>query len=406
MSCSAGSRTLRAGARLGLACAAILAMLPTSATALDLQQLMTENRVPAVSIAVISKGKIVQLKIAGVRNATSAAPADPDTIFGAASLSKPVFAYLVLQLVDAGVLSLDEPLARIVPDFVPKDPQAASITVRQVLSHTTGLPNWRNAKQPLKTYFPPGEKFSYSGEAFLWLQRAVQVKTGESIDTLAQRLVFGPLRMRRSSFVWRPEFDANFADPHDADLVPTPKYKSPSAKVAGSLQTTAADYARFMLAVMSGARLKPATARLWLQPQVRLKQQCFLCIDSKAPEGDQRVAWGLGWGLEADAGTFFHWGDAGRYMSFAVGSVAKRSGVVVLVNGANGMVIMPDLVGELMPGDHPAFAWLNYPRQPPPPTPKEAKEPKEAKNAKDPKDPKNGKEPKDAKNGKDGKNGK
>ena len=161
--------------------------------------------------------------------------------------------------------------ARIVPDFVPKDPQAATITVRQVLSHTTGLPNWRNVKQPLKTHFPPGEKFSYSGEAFLWLQRVVQAKTGEGIDTLAQRLVFGPLRMRRSSFVWRPEFDANFADPHDADLVPVPKYKSPTAKVAGSLQTTAADYARFLLAVMSGARLKPATARLWLRPQVRLQ---------------------------------------------------------------------------------------------------------------------------------------
>jgi len=61
----------------------------------------------------------------------------------------------------------------------------------------------------------------------------------------------------------------------------------------------------------------PATARLWLQPQVRLRQQCFLCIDSTAPEGDQRV----GWGLEP-------WGDAGRYMSFAAGSVAQRSGVV------------------------------------------------------------------------------
>ncbi len=71
-----------------------------------------------------------------------------------------------------------------------------------------------------------------------------------------------------------------------------------------------------------------------------MRQQCFLCIDSTAPEGDQRVAWGL----EPDPGTFFHWGDAGRYMSFAAGSVAKRSGVVVLVNGANGMVIMLDLV--------------------------------------------------------------
>jgi len=356
-----------------------MATLPTSATALDLQQLITDNRVPAVSIAVISKGRIVQLRSAGVRNAASGTPADPDTIFGGASLSKPVFAYIVLQLVDAGVMSLDEPLALIVPDFMPNDPQAATITVRQVLSHTSGLPNWRSVKQPLKTHFPPGEKFSYSGEAFLWLQRAVQAKTGESIDALAQRLVFGPLRMRRSSFVWRSEFDANFADPHDTDLVPTLKYKSPAAKVAGSLQTTAADYARFMLAVMSGAGLKPATARLWLQPQVRLRQQCFQCIDSAAPEGDQRVAWGLGWGLEPDSGTFFHWGDGGRYFSFAVGSVAKRSGVVVLANGANGMVIIPNLVGELMPGAHPAFAWLNYPRQPPPPKVREAKENKNAK---------------------------
>ena len=158
--------TPRSGARLRLACAAILAMatLPTSATALDLQQLITDNRVPAVSIAVISKGRIVQLRSAGVRNATSGTPADPDTIFGGASLSKPVFAYIVLQLVDAGVMSLDEPLALIVPDFMPNDPQAATITVRQVLSHTSGLPNWRSVKQPLKTHFPPGEKFSYSSE--------------------------------------------------------------------------------------------------------------------------------------------------------------------------------------------------------------------------------------------------
>jgi hypothetical protein len=102
---------------------------------------------------------------------------------------------------------------------------------------------------------------------------------------------------------------------------------------------------------------------------VWLRQRCFLCIDTTAPEGDQHV----GWGLEPDPGTFFNWGDAGRYMTFAASSVAKRSGVVVLVNGANGMVIMPDMVSEMMPGDHPAFAWLNYPRQRPPPKAKEAK---------------------------------
>jgi CubicO group peptidase (beta-lactamase class C family) len=361
-----------------LALALTLAM-PTPGHGADLQKLLTDYRVPAVSIAVIRKGRVVEVAAFGVRNATAttALAADADTIFGAASLSKPIFAYVVLQLVDAGVLALDEPLATYVPDFVTGDPRAATITVRHALSHTTGLPNWRNAKQPLKTHFPPGERFSYSGEAFIWLQRAVEAKTGEPFDVTAQRLVFDPLQMRRSSFVWRTEFDTNYADPHDADLVPATKNKPAAANVSGSLQTTAGDYARFMLAAMSGARLKPATARLWLTPEVRLHQQCFQCIGSTAPEGDQRVAWGLGWGLEPDKRTFFHWGDAGRFKSFAVGSVARRSGVVVLANGTNGMALMPALVAKLQPGEHPAFTWLNYPRQPPPLKAKDAKDGKD-----------------------------
>ena len=259
--------------------ALMFAAVPTRSPAADIQQLLTENRVPAVSIAVVRKGKIVEVMALGVRNVTTGTPVDADTVFSAASLSKPVFAYAVMQLVDAGLLSLDAPLASYVPNFVSNDPRAADITVRNALSHTTGLPNWRNAKQPLKTHFQPGERFSYSGEAFVWLQRAVEAKTGEPFDATMQRLVFGPLGMRRSSFVWRPEFNDNYADPHDADLVPAARGKPTAANAGGSLQTTASDYARFMIAVMYGRRLQKATRRAWLEPQVRLQQQCFQCIE-------------------------------------------------------------------------------------------------------------------------------
>ena len=223
----------------------------------NVQQLLKDGGVPGLSMALIRDGEVAGITTAGIRNTSRDAPVDARTIFDAASLSKPVFAYAVLQLVDAGALSLDTRLATYVPDYVSDDPRAGGITVRNVLSHTTGLPNWRNNDHLLKTYFPPGERFSYSGEGFVWLQRVVETISGESVGALTQRLVFDPLMMRNSSYAWRQAFDANYADPHDAALTPATKVKRAAANTAYSLQTTGTDYARFMQAALSGARLEP-----------------------------------------------------------------------------------------------------------------------------------------------------
>ena len=330
--------------------------------AADLEQLLKDGRVPGLSFAIIRDGKIVETKALGVRDASTAIPVDENTIFEAASLSKPVFAYAVLQLVDAGVLSLDTPLSKYVPDYVKDDPRAASITVRHVLSQASGLPNWRSKTNPLKTYFQPGERFSYSGEGFLWLQQVVEAATGQSFNSVMARLVFDPLEMRRSSYVWRADFEADYARPHDAQPAPSDKRRPTKPRSAATLHTTAADYARFLLAVLSGARLKPETAKQWLDPQVRLRQHCIECLATDGQDADQHVAWGLGWGLEPDAGSFFHWGDNGQFKAFVAGSPADRSAVVVFTNGYNGMAIMPDVINQLMPGNHPAFIWLNYAR--------------------------------------------
>src|SRR5262245_43850741 len=341
--------------------ACTMSLAPAAGLAMDFGQLMTEARVPGLSLAVIRDGRI-ETTVVGVRNVSTGTVIDDHTVFSAASRSKPVFAYAVLQLVDAGRLSLDAPLARYVPDFVRDDPRAAVVTVRHALSHTSGLPNWRSKDWPLKTYFPPGERFSYSGEGIVWLQRVVETITKQSLEQAARRLVFDPLQMRETSFVWRGEFDRNYADPHDDALKPRSKRKSFDANAAYSLQTTVADYARFLQAVLSGTRLKPPTARLWLEPQVRIRRDCYQCLDEDMPEVDQRVAWGLGWGLQADGGTFFHWGDNGPFKAFTVGSVAGRTAVVVFSNGVNAKMIMADIVGSLMPGDHPAFDWVDYQR--------------------------------------------
>jgi CubicO group peptidase (beta-lactamase class C family) len=330
--------------------------------AADFEGLLRDGRVPGLSFAVIRGSKIVETKALGVRDTSAGTPVDGNTIFEVASLSKPVFAYAVLQLVDAGLLSLDTPLSVYVPDYVKDDPRAAAITVRNVLSQSSGLPNWRNNTYPLKTYFQPGERFSYSGEGFVWLQRVVEKITGQPLNEVMTRLVFDPLEMRHSSYIWRADFETDHAVPHDAQPAPGKKQRPSKARSASTLHTTPADYARFLQAVLSGARLNSDTAKQWLDPQIKLRQHCIQCLSTDKPDADQHIAWGLGWGLEPDGGSFFHWGDNDQFKAFVIGSPKDRSALVVFTNGFNGMAIMPDVVNQLMPGDHPAFVWLDYSR--------------------------------------------
>jgi len=337
-----------------------IAVAGMSASEIDVARLISTSAVPALSLAVVENGAISRVVAAGVRNATTREPVTEHTIFEAASLSKPVVAYAVLQLVDAGVPSLDEPLARHVPDYIPDDPRAATITVRHVLAHMTGLPNWRSDQRPLRTYFTPGEHFSYSGEGFVYLQRVVERIAGEPLDGVVSRLVFAPLGMRDSSFVWQNRFDANYAAPHDDALHPGAKFKPGAANVAYSLQTTAADYARFLQAVLAGVRLEAKTARLWLTPQVNPPQGRYESLEAEVPDRDPAVAWGLGWGLEPELGTFFHWGWNVGANAFAFGSPTRETALVLLTNGDYGTEIVPEIVAAIFPGHRPSLAWLGY----------------------------------------------
>ncbi len=325
----------------------------------NLQRLLKEAAVPGAALAVIRSGRLERLSSHGVRGIPSAAPVDQNTIFEAASLSKPVFAYIALQLLDQGKLELDARLGDCLPNYIATDARSSSITVRHVLSHSSGLPNWRNSDYPLRTYFEPGERFSYSGEGFLYLQRAVEAITGEELDVLARRLVFEPLAMSRSSFVWRPDFLENCAYPHDAFGTPALMYKPGVANVAWSLQTCAPDYAKFLLAVMEGSRLSSATARLWLEPAIEVRHKGAQSLEPGTADVTTGVAWGLGWGLEPGAGTFFHWGDNGPFTAFTIGSRAHQAALVFFANGASGLSVLPDIVAQLAPGEHPSLKWLD-----------------------------------------------
>ena len=151
-----------------------------------LPQLMNEALVPGASLAIIRGGRIAEVVSCGVRHSRSPLSVDENTVFDAASLSKPIFAQVVLQLVDQGKLTLDTLLVNQLAGYIANDPRASSISVAHALSHSSGLPNWRSLEHPLRTYFSPGERFSYSGEGFLYLQRVVEAVTGEPLEGLAQ----------------------------------------------------------------------------------------------------------------------------------------------------------------------------------------------------------------------------
>ncbi len=179
-----------------------LSEIPEIATlAATLEELMQEARVPGATFPLIKGGELAAERGLG---AAAGVAVTPDTVFEAASLSKPVAAYLVLKMAERGEIDLDRPLAELLPHPDLDDPRRDQLTARQVLSHTTGLPNWRPGRWtddpgPLSIGFGPGSRFSYSGEGFEYLQAVVEQLSGVSLEELAAREIFSPLGMSHSS---------------------------------------------------------------------------------------------------------------------------------------------------------------------------------------------------------------
>ncbi|HEX8362376.1 MAG TPA: serine hydrolase [Longimicrobium sp.] len=325
--------------------------------------LMTEGIVPGLAVALVEGARPAWLGGFGVTNAETRTPVSAGTVFEAASLGKPVFAYAVLKLADRAVLDLDAPLSRYLPQpYVAGDERLHRITARSVLAHSTGLPNSRRGGEPLRISFEPGERFSYSGEGYLYLQKVVEGVTGLGLDSVMKELVFKPLGMEHSSYVWRPEYDRLKAYGHGPAGELSGRGRSNAANAAASLETTAADYARFVAAVMRGEGLTPAASRALLSPWVRVDAGCAVCIGHAPGASHPNLAWGMGWGLDIEGPDtlFWHWGDNGDMKSFVMGSRNTGKGVVLFANSANGLAIAQEIVRVALGRESHGLFWLDY----------------------------------------------
>ncbi len=320
-----------------------------------LPRLLSDRSVMGASIAYVL-GDSIQVAAAGVRDKETAEPVNVRTVFNAASLTKPVVSYAVLQLVDASVLDLDEPLSSTVPPIVPDDTMSTLITLRHVLAHTCGLQNLRD-KNPLRMHFRPGARFSYSSVGFSLLQSAVEARTGEGLEATLRRLVFEPLGMNSSSLEWQSQFLNNMASPHEAQER-LEMHRPSAASASWSLQTTASDYGAFVAAVLRGDRLKASTWEKWLSATVMVPKGAVVHLDGEPSATEADVGWGLGWGIEPSQRTFFQWGKMPGVRAFVMGSLARQAGVVLLTNSNKGLRLMDDLTRDVLPGEHAAIRWL------------------------------------------------
>ena len=324
----------------------------------EVPSMMAAAAIPGASVAVLRDGEIRQWAF-GIADAKSGTPVTDSTVFEAASLTKPVFSYAVLRLVERGELNLDQPLSELIDvtetnmAAAADDPRLQQITARRVLTHTTGLPNWAR-NEPLVFASDPGT-FGYSGEGFVYLQRVIEELTDSPSADFVRREVLGPLGMRHSSLVWEDSFDSDGAVGHDFLAEPREKWRPEEANVAGTLHTTAADFARFLREMASPTLVSHATLSAMLEPA------------SDVVDG---VHWGLGWALESwtppDDGAgpeplFWHWGNNGVFRCYTTGSPSRGTALIVLTNSEVGQALTGPLVQSLFPGEHPALAWRRFP---------------------------------------------
>lgn len=314
--------------------------------------LLAQSRTPGVSIAIIRRNHVEYAKAFGRANVETNQSMMPETVFQAASLTKPVFAYAALKLCEGGRLGLDTPIVSYLPHAqISRDPRAHRITPRYVLAHMSGLPNWVGGKRPMRMDFDPGAHFGYSGEAYNVLQSAIETQCSMSLNELLTNTVAMPFGLAESSFTWSDALETKAAIGYEWDGTPVRSRSKPTeAMAASSLHTTARDYAKFMIASLDHDRHAPeqlqyTSERMMLSPQVQLSGP---------------LAWGLGWALllHDEGDIHWHFGDSRGYMSYAAMKRTTGDGVVIFTNGRNGLRLCHAVAKELLPHQDTIFSWI------------------------------------------------
>ena len=316
-----------------------------------IEQVLDSTGIPGFSIAILNVGQTDFIKSYGYRSNETKEAVNQQTRFEAASLTKPILAYCVLKLMEQGKIELDKPLYQYYEYAdLAHDNRYKLITARMVLSHTSGLPNWRKDRKSPKLKFlrKPGNKFGYSGEGFVYLQKVVEHILDSDLNSIAKEFLFAPLNMENSSLVF--EENGNYAVGHNKEHEARKKSRPNKANAAYSLHTTAEDYGKFLHELLDPKFIDKT-----------LIEQAF-SRESLMKKEDQSLGWGLGMGInqtETDQ-YIWHWGDNGVFKAFFILSPKQERAFVYFSNSQSGLSIVKRIIRWVFAEESIMENWVYY----------------------------------------------
>ncbi|MFD0738487.1 serine hydrolase domain-containing protein [Lysobacter koreensis] len=354
-----------------------------NAAAIDAQvaRAMAATGAKGLALAVIEDGQPVHVKSYGARNAAND-PLQTDTVMYGASLTKAVFAYTVMQLVDEGVLALDVPIERYLPKPLPAytEPQVEDLyarwsdlagderwrklTARHLLTHSPGFANFGFLEPDgkLRFHFEPGARYAYSGDGFILLQFVLERGRGLDLGREMQRRVFDRFGMRNTSMIWRPDFRPNLADGWDLQGKVEPHDERSTVRAAGSMDTTIEDFAKFAAAFARGEGLSAASRAAITRPQLAITTATqFPTLQAELPAAERRPDLAAGLGVIAFTGPQGPGFEKGGHNDTTGNSWVcverRRSCVVLLSNDVRAEAAFPDLVRFILGETGAPYDW-------------------------------------------------
>lgn len=325
----------------------------------------TDERAPGLAVGVWRDGAVLYRAGFGSRGGGTGNPAvGPETLFHMASVTKPFVATAIMQLVESGKVSLDSTVRTYLPYFAMKDPRAAGITVRQVLTHTAGIGDvedyrWQNPEYDdgaLERYVrgladstliaAPGERWAYSNIGFEILADLISKVSGQSFEDYIQARILTPLGMRKSTLLMTDIDSTLMAYGHHRDSTgvsrPIGYYPYNRRHAASStLHSSVDDMLRWAAANLGRGTLDQASIlgaasydQLWTTQRDMTAEIAERARQAGATSPYEKMGIGLSWFLPVRKGAQLVWhsgGDNG-FRSDLVLVPDKRLAIVVMVN--------------------------------------------------------------------------